>query len=248
MTGPDLSWLIAGPIAHRALHDEMRVENSISAFRAAIQHGYAIECDLQVSATGEPVVFHDPTLDRLTSINGDVRDYSPEDLRQIKLGTSQDGISTLSEHLDLVNGQVPLVLELKGVEGEDAGLVEGVASALDGYDGAVAVMSFDHWLCAQFAELIPNVPRGLTAYGEPDSEGAMASHAQAMADYDLQFVSYDVQHVDNPFVHQVREKGLPVITWTVRNEDAAKRTYQFADQMTFEGFHPPIRLTRALYV
>ena len=240
---PAPNWLIERPIAHRALHDmeDGRAENSIRAFRAAVNAGYAIECDLQVSATGEPVVFHDPDLVRMTGLEGTVRSRSPAQLAEMRLGKTADGIHTLREHLQLVDRAVPIVLELKGVEGEDSGFVEGVADSIRDYEGPLAVMSFDHWICAQFADLMPHVPRGLTAEGSADDA---ARHTGAMPDFDLQFISYGVKDLPTPFIADAREAGLPVITWTVRNERDVRATFAHADQMTFEGFLPPADRTQ----
>ena len=246
MLKPAPAWITERPIAHRALHDKDAgcAENSFAAFDAAIQAGYAIECDLQVSSTGEPVVFHDPVLGRMTGISGNVRDHAPDALSAMKLLGTNDGIYTLSHHLKQVDGKVPLILELKGIKDEDSGFVEGVARALRSYDGQVAVMSFDHRLCSQFAELIPDIPRGLTAEGGDDT---YETHLQAMHDYDLQFVSYDVNELPVRFVEEMRVLELPVITWTVRNAEQIAATYAHADQMTFEGFLPENSLNRTRY-
>ncbi len=234
---PAPDWLTSLPIAHRGYHDlsEGRAENSMAAFRAAVDAGFAIECDLQVTATGEPVVFHDPVLDRMTGVDGNVRDHSPASLLDMKLLNIADGIHLLTEHLKLVAGRVPIVLELKGVQDEDAGFVEGVAKALEGYEGKIALMSFDHWICAQFKPLIPHLPRGLTAEGD---DSAYDTHLRAMEDYDLQFVSYGVADLPNKFVKEMRVIDLPIITWTVKDQQSASTTRKYADQMTFEGFDP----------
>ncbi len=230
-------WLASLPITHRGYHDLSKghAENSMSAFRAAVEAGFAIECDVQVTSTDEPVVFHDPDLARMTGVDGLVRKSSPAELAELRLAGTSDGIHTLAEHLRLVDGQVPVVIELKGVENEDAGFVEGVANALRNYDGPAVVMSFDHWICAQFAGLMPAVPRGLTAEGGDDASDI---HEAAMHDFDLQFVSYDVNALPHPFVAKMRSQGLPVITWTVRTEEQRALTARHADQMTFEGFDP----------
>lgn len=234
---PAPDWITSLPIAHRGYHDvsKGRAENSMASFDAAVEAGFAIECDLQVTNTGEPVVFHDPTLDRMTSVSGNVRDKTPQELSKLKLLGTADGIYTLKQHLDAVAGKVPLVLELKGVEGEDAGFVEGVAASIEAYHGELCVMSFDHWICAQFAKLMPDVPRGLTAEGD---DSTYYKHLRAMNDFDLQFVSYGVKNLPNRFVTAMRKAGLPVITWTVRDEETRRLTNQYADQMTFEGFDP----------
>lgn len=234
---PAPSWLVERPIAHRGYHDlaHDRAENSMSAFAAAVERGFAIECDLQMSVTGEPVVFHDADLRRLTGREGFVRDHAPAQLATFELLETTDTIKPLRDHLELVAGRVPVILELKELTGKDAGFVTAIAEALSGYDGPVTVMSFDHDLCRQFAGTLPGLPRGLTAEGGPDSA---AIHEQAMRDFDLNFVSYHVDDLPHPFVDRMREAGLPVITWTVRTPRQIALTKNHADQMTFEGFDP----------
>ena len=234
---PAPRWITQRPIAHRGFHDLSagRPENSLAAAIAAAEAGFAIECDLQVSSTGEPVVFHDPVLGRMTGVNGQVRDNTPQQLAQLYLADTDQVIDTLATHLSHVNGKAPMILELKGVKDEDAGFVEGVAAALKDYSGQVCVMAFDHWLCEQFSRLMPDIPRGLTA---ENGEEAYQKHIDAMYDYDLQFVSYRVQDADTRFVREMKQLGLPIITWTVKNDVGIQQTNDFADQMTFEGFDP----------
>src|SRR5690606_2594929 len=103
------------PIAHRALHDRAagRIENSPAAIRAAIDHGYAIEIDLQLSQDGVPMVFHDEDLERLTEETGPVNARPAAALQAIRLAGGGDGIPSLAEVLALVAGRVPLLIELK---------------------------------------------------------------------------------------------------------------------------------------
>ena len=234
---PAPRWISQRPIAHRGFHDlnEDRPENSLAAILAAVDAGFAIECDLQVSATGEPVVFHDPTLNRMTGKAGNVWEKTPQELAKLSLLGTDQVIEKLATVLEEIGGRVPVILELKGNLDRDAGLVPGVAQCLKSYSGLIGVMSFNHWLCAQFHELMPDIPRGLTAQG---NDRTYDGHIAAMHDYDLQFVSYKVQDVDCRFVRDMRALGLPVITWTVKDEKARKWTKDHADQMTFEGFDP----------
>lgn len=232
----DLSWLTRRPIAHRGFHDQnrMRWENTLSAFDAAIERDYAIECDVHLSADGVPVVFHDSVLGRLTSQDGFVYDRTAAQLQQLVIGGTQDHIPTLAQMLARVAGRVPLVIELKGIEGKDDGLVAAVAKELAAYDGKAAIMSFDHWLVRRFAAEAPGIPGGLTAHGRtlPDLE----AHFSMLA-HPISFVSFGVMDLPNPFVSFVREKlAMPVITWTVRDEWARTVTREHADQITFEGF------------
>jgi glycerophosphoryl diester phosphodiesterase len=232
----DISWIKDRPVAHRGYHDmnATRWENTLSAFDAAIERGYAIECDVHLSSDGVPVVFHDDALKRLTGQDGHVHERTAAELAQMKVGGTEDHVPTLAEMLARVRGRVPLVIELKGIEGKDDGLVAAVARALDGYQGKAAIMSFDHWLIRQFASQAPGIPGGLTAYGRTVRD--LEAHFSMLA-HPISFVSFGVMDLPNPFVTFVREKmAMPVITWTVRDEWARDATLAHADQMTFEGF------------
>lgn len=234
----DASWLTRRPIAHRGLHDGNALcwENSPTAFGRAAAAGYAIECDVHLSADGVPIVFHDDDLARLTGADGFVWQRRAAELSALRIGGTDDRVPTLAELLELVAGRVPLVIELKGTPGHDDGLVAAVAKALKAYPGEAAIMSFDHWLVRQFAARAPGIPRGLTAWGNTPHE--IEAHFSMLAN-GLDFVSYGVMHLPNPFVRFVRERlGLPVITWTVRTPDDVGATAAHADQMTFEGFLP----------
>lgn len=235
---PDLDWLTARPIAHRGLHDmnNTRWENTLPAFEAAADAGYSIECDVHLSSDGVPMVFHDHALRRLTGQDGTIAGKTAAEMSALKVGDTAAYVPTLREMLDLVAGRVPLVIELKGSEGHDDALVARVAETLEGYSGPVALMSFEHRLVRQFSRLAPGLPCGLTAEGTAPE--AMEAHFSMLA-HDISFVSYAVKELPNPFVAFVRERlSMPVITWTVRDREAVKRTFAYADQMTFEGFTP----------
>lgn len=234
----DLSWLTERPIAHRGYHDlnKTRWENTLSAFAAAVDNGFAIECDVHLTSDGVPVVFHDDTLNRLAGQDGFVWQRTAAEMSAVRIGDTDDHAPTLDELLDLVAGRVPLVVEIKGTPGHDAGLVAAVGRRLKRYQGPAAIMSFDHWLIREFSSAAPGIPGGLTAAGDKDHE--LEAHFSMLA-HGVSFVSYSVNHLPNRFISLVRERlEMPVITWTVRDEDAVKRTFDYADQMTFEGFDP----------
>lgn len=234
----DISWLAARPIAHRGYHDQnkTRWENTLSAFEAAVEKGFAIECDVHLSADGVPMVFHDEELDRLTGAAGMISDKTAAELAALRIGGTRDHVPTLDEMLEAIAGRVPVVIELKGIEGKDGGLVAAVGARLKAYRGEAAIMSFDHWLVRQFKAHAPGIPAGLTACGiDPES---LEKHFSMLA-HDIAFSSFFVNELPNAFVRFMREElGRPVITWTVRNRNQVDATFAFADQMTFEGFDP----------
>lgn len=234
----DLSWLTSQPIAHRGYHDMNRAcwENTLSAFEAAAQKGFAIECDVMLTADGVPVVFHDHDLQRLAGQDGLVWQKTAAEMGALRIGGTDDHAPTLKEALQLVDGRVPMVIELKGIPGHDDGLVEAVADLLRSYNGQAAIMSFDHWIIRQMPEKAAGIPAGLTAWGENTRD--IEQHFSMLAN-GLSFTSYHYGHLPNRFVSFVRDElNWPVITWTVRDQDAVRRTFEYADQMTFEGFDP----------
>lgn len=235
-----MSFITRLPIAHRALHDGNNkvFENSMSAVRAAVEHGYAIELDVQLSGDGVAMAFHDKTLDRLTSQTGLVIERDAEELQSIRLGKSKDNIDTLEDVLLEINGDVPIVIEMKGNgDAMDArALASGVARDLENYRGEAAVMSFEHNLLYAFSRTGSKRPLGLTAEGI--GKVAFEQHRAALP-LGIEFVSYAVTALPNEFVEEARKvHEMPVITWTVRTPEEVELTYKYADQITFEGFLP----------
>ena len=159
---------LARPIAHRGLHDRKGkvIENSLSAIRAAAAAGYGIEIDLQCSADGEAICFHDDDLQRLTGEPGAVREWRSEDLAEIGLkGGGGDLVPSFAQALEAA-GDAPLLVEIKRQGPEiAAGKLEFRAASLIAEHvaagrGPVAVMSFDPRSVAWFHQHAPEIPRG----------------------------------------------------------------------------------------
>ncbi|WHS31135.1 glycerophosphodiester phosphodiesterase [Brucella sp. NM4] len=233
-----IDWLAKRPVAHRGLHDlnKTRWENTLAAFEAAAKAGFAIECDVHLTKDGGVVVFHDDDLQRLAGREGRISDLTLSEATALHVGGTAERVPTLRQMLDLVDGRVPLVIELKGIEGRDDGLVAAVARELGEYKGEAAIMSFDHHLIRRFASDAPGIPGGLTAEGTRTQD--FEAHFSMLA-HGISFVSYNVHHLPNPFVTFVREKlHMPVISWTVRDREMQKHSELNVEQITFEGFDP----------
>ena len=249
MTGLDDAFL-AQPLAHRALHDVTggRPENSRAAIRAAIANGYGIEIDLQLSRDGRAMVFHDYDLARLTGEKGAVQQCTAEELSAIYLTGSEEGIPTLAEVLKLVDGRVPLLIELKDQHGQmgetDGRLEHATAQDIKGYDGPVALMSFNPHSVIILAQLCPDIPRGIVTCGYPPEDWAMLSdvtraHLREIPDYDAAgavFISHQVSDLDRPRVAGLKAKGANVLCWTVRSAEVEAKARKVADNITFEGY------------
>ncbi|MFB2533360.1 glycerophosphodiester phosphodiesterase family protein [Paracoccus sp. p3-h83] len=242
------------PVAHRALHDPAagRVENSPAAIAAAIAAGYAIEIDLQPAADGTPMVFHDYDLGRLTGQPGPIRGRSVAELTNTRLTGSSDTIPTLAQVLDQVAGRVPLLIEIKdqhGQMGADTGGFEArVAKVLAGYDGPVAVMSFNPHSVAHFAAACPDLPVGLTT-GSYDPEDyaplspAVCNHLREIPDFDPDlhsFISHEAGDLARPRVSQIKASGAAILCWTIRSPKAEAEARRIADNITFEGYAAPL--------
>lgn len=232
-----VAWLRGATFAHRGLHGPGVPENSLSAARAALARGFGIECDVHKSSDGHPIVFHDETLERLTGERGRVADRSAAQLGAMALAGSTDTIPTLRQLLDLVNGQVPLLIELKAPENRPIGaLCLAVRRVLEGYRGAYGVMSFDPRIVRWFQVHSPHIARGLVMSEQDDKAlaGRLRRHRmlwQAKPD----FLSYDIRDLPGRFPAAQRERGLGLATWTVRSPDQLERALALTDAPTVEG-------------
>jgi glycerophosphoryl diester phosphodiesterase len=247
MAAPD--WLTARPIAHRGYHDVTagRIENTLPAAEAAVAHRFAIECDLQRTADDEVVVFHDDTLDRMTDLSGPIEARTLAELRAARFKEGDATIPTLSDLLDLVDGRVPLIIELKSRFTGDRRLEAATATILGGYSGAAAVMSFDPASMIAMRRLAPNLPRGMLGDGFATRDWPMiplpariANAMYAMAPAVMPtFISHGVHALPSSAPLALRHFfRLPLITWTVRTPEDRATAAAWADQITFEGFDP----------
>jgi glycerophosphoryl diester phosphodiesterase len=251
MTGPRatsaLPWLVARPIAHRGLHDAAHgvIENTASAFTAAVAGSYGIETDVQISGDGEAMVHHDDALGRLTDGAGALRDLSAADLKRVPFRATADRMMTLGEILDLVAGRAPLIVELKSRFDGDLRLAARAAAVLEGYRGPAAVMSFDPTPVIALRRLAPGLVRGIVAerrYEPPEWEHLDAAQRLALPlllhgwNSRPHFVAYCVDDLATLPPCAARLVGLPLLTWTVRTEAQRAMAARYADQAIFEGF------------
>ena len=244
----EFDWLVAQPIAHRGLHANSKgiIENTESAFAAAIKGNYAIECDVQLSADGEAMVFHDDDLDRLTEAKGPVKALTAKDLKRVKLKSTTNRMQTLAELLEQVDGRSTLVLELKSLWDDNDALAKRAIEVLEGYDGPSCLMSFDPTLVACLRELSPHTVRGIVAdrTTHPYYNALPLAKRYAMrtfghlAQTQPHFVSYNWRELPFEPVTEIRRLGHPVIAWTVRSKVEAAQALRYCDQVTFEGYVP----------
>ena len=247
---PGLDWLTARPIAHRGLHDAAAgvIENTASAFKAAIDGGFGIETDLQISSDGEAMVHHDFALGRLTLGSRLLAAMTAAGLKEVPFKATADRIMTLGELCDFVAGRTPLLIELKSRFDGDRRLATRAARLLQTYAGPVALMSFDPDPIEALRTLAPDLTRGIVAerhYEDDEWHKLKAEQHRSLA-FLLHgwrtrphFVAYHVKDLPSPGPWIARNVfGLPLLTWTVRSPEDRARAERWADQMIFEGFRP----------
>ena len=246
----DLDFLTRRPFAHRGLHNAARgiYENSRAAFIAAIEHGYGIELDVQMSRDGQAIVFHDDTLDRLTDQCGPVRAMTAADLTGLTIGTSTDRIEPLADILNLIDGRVPVLIEIKDqsltLSETDGKLEYAVAQAVANYSGPSAVMSFNPHAMFHINTTAPDVICGLTTCNFtpdewPEVDAQRLRELDKIPDFDqlgAVFVSHDVNDLGNPALTALRKRGVPILCWTVQSQKQAASLDQLVDNITFENF------------
>lgn len=247
-------WLTARPIAHRGLHDRAAgiPENTLAAAEAAVAGGYAIECDVQISADGEAMVFHDEALGRLTAASEPVDARTAAELGRLAIAGTAERIPTLPEFLQRIAGRVPVIVEIKSRFDGDRRLTrrsaEIVAEIVTGLDAPVALKSFDPGIVATLAAIAPNLPRGIVAEASQDDPHyalltpAVRAELSGLLHLHVSrphFLSWRVGDLPGPVPYLCRRLGnMPVMTWTVRTEAQRALAREHADQMVFEGFRP----------
>lgn len=232
-----VGWLRQWTYAHRGLHGAGRVENSRGAFEAALEAGLGIECDIQRSRDHWPMVFHDWDFARMIGRPERAEALTRAEWRELAYLESEERPLDLSELLALVAGKVPLLIEIKSRRGYDVEWsCRRVVDALADYEGLHAVMSFDPRVSRWLGRHSPATVRGLVM--REDQHGytqSPASRHLALWFAQPEFIAYHVAALPNRMVAGLRERGLPVLTWTVNSPQARAVAAQFADAPIAEG-------------
>ena len=223
--------------AHRGLHGPGVPENSLAAFAAAAERGLGIELDVQRSSDGQPMVFHDWDLDRLTSESGPLAMRSAAALGRIVLSGSGEGIPTLRQVLDEVAGRVPLLVEIKTRrETRVPPLCLAVRRVLEGYRGPHAVIGFDPRVIRWFAVYSPLTPRGLS-FTDDGNKSLLRRIRRRLALRHARpdFLTYNIRDLPDRFAARQRRLGRGLVAWTIDTPELARRAADHADAMIAEG-------------
>ena len=230
--------------AHRGLHGDSVPENSLEAFELACRAGYGIELDLQLSKDGVVMIFHDYTLKRMTGVEGNLSDFTAQELSKLRLAGTDERIPTFKEVLDLVDGRVPMLVELKGST-LDTSLCPKTAELLQEYKGSFCIESFNPWLVKEMKCLMPDRFCGLL-YTDMVREKKQAKKkitaldrlVSVMAFNSLckpELISYNEIDRDALAVRiATRLYKTPKFIWTVTSKEAVDRAHALGEHPIFE--------------
>ncbi len=243
-----LDWLTKHSFAHRGLHSGSMglgqpgaiPENTRAAVRAAIDRGLGIECDIQLSSDGTPMVFHDFDLERLTGAVGEVAERSTADLCGLRIAGTDQKIWTLADMLDEVAAQVPILIEVKSQASFSKEDISRVSAAcledICDYQGLISVMSFDSRVPEWFSNHASHIVRGFvgTDTHRNGFEGLWHDPA-AMERAQPDFLAADLRDIEASTASNWRAQSKPLLTWTVRTAADRIKAEAYADALIAEG-------------
>ncbi len=245
------SWLVEGsPIAHRGFFDNKNgiPENSLKAFENAVKHNYAIELDVQVISDNTVVVFHDFELARMTGQDGYITKLTKEELKNYKLLDTDEHIPTLQEVFDLVNGSVPILVEIKTATTTKVGKQEAyILEVLKNYNGPFAIQSFNPFTLEWFSKNAPEIWRGLlSSYWPKDNPERPQSTMVRWALRNMifakrakpNFINHDLKQLPNR--HTKKWKHIPLLSWVAYNQEDYIKALQVSDNVVFQDFEPKV--------
>lgn len=245
---PDMSTLMGVHYAHRGLHEDKNIapENSLAAFQLAVENNFGIEFDVQLSKDNIPVVFHDFTLKRLCGVDKKVRDLTFDELRTLRLYDSDQLIPLLTEALDLINGQVPIIVEYK-LPGNNTKVCEIGDEILKDYNGVYCIESFNPLALLWYKKNRPEVVRGQLSTKFVGKKGGAPSKLLNFALQNLllnflskpDFIAFDYRHSDLFSFSLARSLfKVPTIAYTLTNNQHIVDSSKKFDLFIFENFIP----------
>ena len=234
--------------AHRGLFDNESdaPENSMAAFKKAVDGGYGIECDVQLTKDGVPVVFHDFALERVTGAKGKVIEYTYEELMQFNLMNSREKIPKFEDFLKMVDGKVPLIVELK-IEKFDLSVCKKADELLSGYKGTYCIESFNPFGVRWYKKNRPEILRGqLSDDFHRDKPEEFKGLLYFLLTYLLfnfltkpDFIAYNHKYSDNLSRRLCRNLFRCFsAAWTIKSEEELKKAGRDFDIFIFDSFVP----------
>lgn len=247
---PDMTPFKGRFYAHRGLHDNASEapENSMPAFKKAVEAGYGIELDIQLTKDQQVVVFHDDFLQRVCGVEGKVSDYTYEQLQEFRLCKSQERIPLFTEVLKLVDGKVPLIVEFKGNNSTDTSLCPVGAEILGNYKGLYCVESFNPLMVAWFRKNRSQVVRGQLA------ERFFSNTKKTALYFALQNLLFNFYTKPDFIAYKWSDRktlarklcrrlyGTTAVTWTIQSQEALEVSRKSFDIFIFDSFIPDLSI------
>lgn len=234
---PKNYWLLNRPVAHRGLWGEEIIENSLTAYRNAVEKGYPIEIDLYVTKDGKLVSFHDSTLKRMTGADGYIYEKTLAELKQLQLLGTDERIPTFDEVLEIAENKVPLLIEIK--DQPDKTIVEKTVERLKSYKGEFALQSFNPLYIKKVKKLAPQFIRGILATQDAGKKSAITNYIVKKMPLNFlikpDFISYDYKGIPK---YAKKTKKMPVISWTITSKEIETTVRPFIDNIIFEHYIP----------
>lgn len=232
--------------AHRGLHGKGVPENSMQAFRLALEKGYGIELDVHLLADGELAVIHDSLLVRTTGQPGKIQELTQEQLKDYTLEGTQETIPTFRQVLELFDGKAPMIIELKADGNNAAALTDRVCRELEGYKGVYCIESFDPRCLLRLRKKHPQVIRGQLAGNYLKAKNQLPWIGRFFLTHQMEnfltmpdFVAFDFQQrklLGNFLVRKLwRVQG---VAWTLRSKQEYDQAIQEGWLPIFEYFEP----------
>lgn len=234
-----IDFLLHSPIAHRGLHSDKVPENSLTAFQKAVEGRFPIELDVHMIKTGEVVAFHDDNLKRMCGIDKEIAKCTFTEIREMYLKHTRERVPLLSEVLPVINGKVPLLIELK--YDQPAGKLEAaVVEVLKNYKGKYALQSFSPLALRWLKKHAPEIPRGQLSSDFKNCKDVSPIMKPALKNLWFSpinkpdFISYDIRALPNKNVEKARTQGTPVLGWTVSKIAQSQEALKHCDNIICE--------------
>jgi len=244
---PGMEALKGWSYAHRGLHGEGIPENSMAAFKAALDGGYGVELDVHLLADGNLAVMHDSLLNRTTGEPGRIEDLTTEQLKNYRLNGTEQTIPEFMDVLTLFNGKAPLIVELKPVDGNHARLAEAVCTMLESYDGPYCLESFDPRCVQWLRKNRPHLIRGQLAYNYVKSRGDLPDYLKFLLTHNMlnfscvpDFVAYRYNDRKSTISNDLCRKLWKAtgVSWTLTTKEEYDTAVAEGWIPIFEGFRP----------
>ncbi len=236
------NWMYKKPIAHRGYFNETAPENSIKAFQNAINRDFAIEMDVQLLKDGTLIVFHDNHLKRMTGLDKFLDEVNYEDIKHLKLLSTDEKIPTFKEFLEYIDGQIPLVIEFKN-ESKGNLLEEKAYQLLQSYKGDFTVQSFNPLSVYWFKKHAPHIVRGQLSYDYKNKKISRIGKWFLRNVYSKRvtkphYVMYDIKSLESQVIKRLKTHNIPLFSYTAKNMEDYKYAKSLSIPACFEGFDP----------